>query len=190
MEDTLVLIGDSLTFGYGVPRKDSWVYNLSIELPINIINKGINGDTTPSMLSRFYNHVTCNNPTFIFIMGGTNDLLSGRSISSIVNNIEEMVKESLNKTIFIGIPPCIIEKMAQNLFMPSSFYTYCSNNLPILRNKLIDLCNKYSIKYIDFYTLSINNLEKSIFVDGIHLNSLGNNLMKNEFLKISGLKLL
>lgn len=190
MKDTLVLIGDSLTFGYGVPKKHSWVYNLSTELSINIINKGINGDTTPSMLSRFYSHVTTNNPDFIFIMGGTNDLLSGRTVDSIISNIEEMIKDSLGKTIFLGIPPCIIEKMAQNLFMPSSFYTHCSNNLPVLRTKLIELCKKYSIKYVDFYALSINNLEKSIFLDGIHLNSLGNNLMKNEFLKISKLNLL
>jgi lysophospholipase L1-like esterase len=180
----LILIGDSLTFGYGVNKKDSWTYNLSEELSIDIINKGINGDTTPSMLNRFYEDVSALNPDYIFIMGGTNDLLCGRSISSIIDNINEMVKDSSNKKLFIGIPPCIIKKMAEDLFMPSTFYTYCNDSLPILRKELINLCHNYSIKYIDFYQLTINNLDKNIFIDGIHLNSLGNNLILTEFLKI------
>ncbi|WP_143317480.1 GDSL-type esterase/lipase family protein [Clostridium sp. HBUAS56017] len=180
----LVLIGDSITFGYGVNKKDSWVYNLSKNLPLEIINKGINGDTTPSILNRFYEDVIALNPDYIFIMGGTNDLLCGRSISSIKDNISEMIKDSLGKNLIIGIPPCIIKEMAENLFMPSTHYTHCKNSLPILRKELIDLCQNYSVKYIDFYKLTFDNIGKNIFIDGIHLNSLGNNIMLNEFLKV------
>ena len=59
----LVLIGDSLTFGYGVPKKDSWVYKLQEKYPYkNILNKGINGDTTSSMLTRYYKDVLIKKP--------------------------------------------------------------------------------------------------------------------------------
>ncbi len=184
MKPKFVLMGDSLTFGYGVSKKDSWASMLSNTLSVELINKGVNGDTTPSMLSRFYKDVTSLNPQYTFIMGGTNDLLCGRSVSSIVGNIELMIKDSLDSIILIGIPPCIIEKMAQKLFMPSSLYAYCSEHLPLLKDQLIKLCEKYSITYIDLYTLTKNNLDKSIFLDGIHLNSLGNNLILEEILRV------
>lgn len=181
-----IFIGDSLTLGYGVPKKQCWVTMLSSKLNIPIKNKGVNGDTTPSMLNRFYEDVILNSPSFVFIMGGTNDLLCGRSVSSILENIEEMITDCLsnNINILLGIPPLIIKEMAENLFIPSPFYDYCSTTLPILRNSLICLCKKFSIPYIDFYDLTLKNVYKCIYIDGIHLNFLGNTLMLEEAFRI------
>ena len=184
MKKLLVLMGDSLTFGYGNPKKDTWAYKLSKEIDIEVINKGINGDITPSMLSRFYRDVSSLSPSKVFIMGGTNDLLSGRSVKSIIDNIELMIKESINSHIIIGIPPYIKKEMAEKLFSPSNFYDYCINNLPLLRDELINLCNKYSINYVDLYSLTIKNIDKDIYIDGIHLNSKGNDLILNAILKL------
>ena len=186
MSNKFIFIGDSLTFGYGVNTNECWITKLSNVIDLNVINKGINGDTTPSMLDRFYTDVISYNPKNIFLMGGTNDLLSARSIDSILENIEEMILDSkrINSNLYIGIPPYIIKEMASKLFMPSSYYSYCYNSLPILRNRLISLCNLYSIPYIDFYNLTLNNLNKDIYLDGIHLNFLGNTLMFQEALKI------
>lgn len=180
-----IFIGDSLIFGYGVHKNEGWVYKISENTSLNIINKGINGDTTPSMLNRFFDDVISKKPNSIFIMGGTNDLLCGRSVSSIICNIEEMIKDSIaiNSNVYIGIPPCIISEMANRLFMPSNLYGYCEKSLPILRNRLLKLCDFYSIKYIDFYSLSINNINNNIFIDGVHLNAFGNNLMFKEAIK-------
>lgn len=183
MNKTFILIGDSLLSGYGVHIKESLLYNLSNTLNISVINKTINGETTPSMLNRFYTDVSLNTPDELFIMGGTNDLLCGRSVSSIVSNIEEMVKES-NCTTYIGIPPLIVKEMAENLFMPSTLYSYCEDSLPILRTELIKLCAEFSLNYVDFYLLSKNNLDNDIYIDGIHLNKLGHSLMLKEVLKI------
>lgn len=77
--------------------------------------------------------------------------------------------------------------MANNLFIPSPFYSYCEESLPLLRQELINLCNKYSIKYIDFYNLTLNNLSKDIFIDGIHPNFLGNTLMCDEAFRVFNL---
>ena len=50
----MILIGDSLTFGYGVSKKNSWVYKLQNEYTnLKILNKGVNGDTTSLMLTRY-----------------------------------------------------------------------------------------------------------------------------------------
>lgn len=179
MTKKLILIGDSLVYGYGVKFNEGWVYNLSNKLNLEVINKGINGDITASMLDRLYEDVLINNPDYIFLMGGTNDLIKGSPVSKIIKNINEMIIDCAKYTsnIILGIPPCIIKKMANKLFMPSPFYSYCEDSLPFLREELIKLCNHHSIQYIDFYTITSKNLHKEIYIDGIHLNFLGNNLL-------------
>lgn len=189
MNNNFVLLGDSLTFGYGVSKQDSWAYKLSLNCNYTIINKGINGDTTISMLDRFYTDVLLNNPKKLFIMGGTNDLLCGKTVSSIIENFSLMltdIKKNKIETI-IGIPPYIMKEKANILFMPSSYYSYCENNLPILRNALIALCNENNLSFIDLYSLTKNNINKNIFIDGIHLNKLGNELILNEFLRLANI---
>lgn len=186
MEKLMILIGDSLTFGYGVDKNKGWVYRLNKEYNINLLNKGVNGSTSTDMLSRFTVDVTRNNPSSIFIMAGTNDFLSNRSLNSVLDNIELMVKEglTLTKDIFVGVPPTILKEMAYEKFMETDTYDYAIKNLAFLREGLIGLCSKYSIKYLDFYTLTLNNLDKDIFIDGVHLNEKGNDIILNEFIKL------
>jgi acyl-CoA thioesterase I len=177
----IIFFGDSLTFGYGVPKQNSWVYKINQEFSFSSLNKACNGDTTTSMLSRYYNGVLIHNPSKIFIMCGTNDLLLGRSVISIIDNIELMIKDALaiNSQIIIGIPPKIIGKMANELFSPSQLYTYAENELLTLKSELIKLCNKYEVKFINFYDMILN---KDIYLDGIHLTSLGHELMFQRWL--------
>lgn len=187
MNNNFILMGDSLTFGYGVNKNNSWVEylkNYLIDSGINytIVNKGINGNTTTDMLNRFTEDVISLNPNKIFIMGGTNDLLCNRPVNSIVDNIELMIKESLFKTkdITIGIPPRIIKEDAKRLFMPSLTYDYCESNLPKLKEFLIELCNNYKVNFIDFYSLTVNN--NFIYMDGIHFNNEGHKVFLDEFI--------
>lgn len=177
-----IFLGDSLTFGYVVKPKDNWVHKLSEYLKLNILNKGVNGNTTTDMLFRFYEDVVSNSPKSLFIMGGTNDLLSNRPVSKIIENMEVMIKEAFAKNIkvIIGIPPVIDSAMAQALFMPSLTYDYCHKNLEVLRMELINLCNSYNLKYIDFYEASNSNLGNNILMDGIHFNPKGQDILFNK----------
>lgn len=173
----VIFFGDSLTLGYGVAKQNSWVYKITQEHTLLSLNKACNGDTTTSMLTRYSNDVLMHSPSKIFFMGGTNDLLLGRSVSSIITNIELMVKDSLNinSEVILGIPPKIIGEMANKLFSPSQLYSYAEKELPHLKDALIKLGNKYKICSIDFYNLTLS--KDNIYLDGIHLNSLGHELM-------------
>ncbi|MGL5152022.1 MAG: GDSL-type esterase/lipase family protein [Clostridium sp.] len=178
-----IFIGDSLTFGYGVPKTSSWVSLFKVQTSYDVINKGINGDTTPSMLDRFYSDILSLNPSKVFIMGGTNDLLNHRSVKSIKDNLELMIKDCISKNISVTLaaPPSIIPEMAQNLFMPSPFYNYCKEQLSLLRNECKNLCDYYNISFVDFYTPTLYSTE-NIFSDGIHFNLNGQNLLYKIFL--------
>lgn len=182
MREDIIFIGDSLTFGYGVHTNELWAYNVTRELSLTSLNKACNGDTSTGILTRYYNDVIKYNPKTVFLMCGTNDLLMGKKTETIINNIEFMIKDCLdiNSQIIIGIPPMIIGSMAEELFSPSSFYRYTEENLPILRKCLIDLCNKFKVKYIDFYELTLNRRE--LYLDGVHFNPKGHTVMFEGFI--------
>ena len=180
MKNKYVFLGDSLIFGYGVKPKDNWVNKLKTTYNLNVSNKGVNGRTSTDMLVRFQRDVLDSLPNTLFLMAGTNDLLSNRSVTSIVNNIEIMIKDAVSNNIevYIGIPPNIIPEMANKLFMRCDTYDYCKESLPLLRNELLNLCNSYSLKYLDFYSLTENTSELSnLYLDGIHFNPEGQNLL-------------
>lgn len=184
MNDKLdvIFFGDSLTFGYGVTKQDSWVYKLTEEYSLSSLNKACNGDTTVGMLTRYYTDVLTYNPSKIFIMGGTNDLLLGRSVTSIIDNIKIMINDAIDidSKIIIGIPPRIIGAMANICFSPSSFYNYTESELLNLKKELIKLCSAYEIPYINFYDLTLD--KNDIYLDGIHLTASGHELMYKEAL--------
>ncbi|EKY27623.1 GDSL-type esterase/lipase family protein [Clostridium celatum] len=183
MNDTYVFLGDSLTFGYGVKPKENWVNKLKQKYNLCIYNKGVNGSTTTDMLFRFQEDVLDLNPNKLFIMGGTNDLLSNRSIDSIISNIELMIKDSLcnNISVIIGIPPTIIPEVANELFMKCDTYEYCKKNLSQLRINLIALCTKYSLPYLDFYSAILSSKNKlEIYSDGIHFSPKGQDILFKE----------
>ena len=48
----LICIGDSLTFGYGVHLSQRWTQLCAQETGWELVNEGINGDTTGGMLAR------------------------------------------------------------------------------------------------------------------------------------------
>ena len=43
----IVCLGDSLTYGYGVPRKDGWVSLAARATGHTLVNRGVSGDTLP-----------------------------------------------------------------------------------------------------------------------------------------------
>lgn len=178
----VIFLGDSLTFGYGVAKQNSWVYKLTKEYSLSSLNKACNGDTTTGLLTRYYNDAISYSPSKIFIMAGTNDLLLGRSVNSIIENLDLMIKDGLdiNSKMIIGIPPRIIGDMANTLFSSSNFYSYAESGLLSLKIELIKLCNYYKINYINFYDLTENR--NDIYLDGLHLTSLGHELMYKEAL--------
>ncbi|MGL4849176.1 MAG: GDSL-type esterase/lipase family protein [Clostridium sp.] len=187
LSNPIILIGDSLTFGYGISKRNSFHSLLASTLSNEtILKKGINGDTSTGILTRFYRDVVSHNPKATFIMCGTNDLLSGRSVSSIISNIELMIKDllSINSRIIIGIPPYIIKELAIELFSYSSYYDYACKSLIELQSEILNLKKKYPIEVLDFYNLTKSNLPQDIYIDGIHLNEKGNKLFFNSLLSL------
>ena len=78
----LICLGDSLTFGAGMPRGMCWTALFGRESGWNVVNRGISGDTTGGMLARLRRDVIdlareemrASNACKVLVMGGSNDV--------------------------------------------------------------------------------------------------------------------
>jgi len=113
----IVCLGDSITWGFPFGPSASWVTMLGNTLGMEVINQGINGNTTGDMLRRFDRAVISYEPTHVIIMGGSNDVLCAESYDRIITNLRlmaEKAKENYIKTIF-GMPAAIDDKYFEDL---------------------------------------------------------------------------
>ena len=103
----IVCLGDSLTYGYGVPRRDCWV-SLAAEMTGHtIVNKGVNGDTAGGMLARFRRDVAEEAPGLLFVMGGGNDILFSGTDAQARADMAALVHQApaLGLKVLPGPPP-------------------------------------------------------------------------------------
>ncbi|WP_406540958.1 GDSL-type esterase/lipase family protein [Clostridium ljungdahlii] len=179
----MVCIGDSLTAGYGVSNSECFVSILREKLQIDILNKGVCGDTASGLLSRSYKDVIQNNPSHVLIMVGCNDFMTGRYLKLVTDNLKEIIKESLSAKIItiIGIEPLVYKKLAKEKWDSTLDYEKVSELESEYRNWIIDFCTKNSLFYADFYSCFQEKLETNtkddLFIDGIHPTALGHKLI-------------
>ena len=179
----MVCIGDSLTAGYGVSNRECFVSILMEKFQIDILNKGVCGDTTSGVLSRSYKDVIQNNPSHVLIMVGCNDFMAGRSLKLVTDNLKEIIKETLSSKIvtIIGIEPPVSKKLAKERWASNLDYDKIVKLESEYRNWIIDFCTRNDIFYTDFYDCFQEKLKTNtngdLFIDGIHPTALGHKFM-------------
>ncbi len=114
-QKTVLVLGDSLSAGYGLEKGSGWVDLLGKRLKkdypeITIVNASISGDTSgggkarlPALLKRYA-------PSVVVIELGANDGLRGFPVKSMYDNLlamVEMVKKQKGTVLLLGmqIPP-------------------------------------------------------------------------------------
>ncbi len=105
----IVCLGDSITYGFPFGPQASWVSMLQEALEAEVINQGINGNTTSDMVRRFDRSVLKYNPTHLIIMGGINDVICAESFDRICWNLREMIEKAREAGIkvILGIPTAV-----------------------------------------------------------------------------------
>jgi acyl-CoA thioesterase-1 len=95
----ILVLGDSLSAGYGMDREQSWVALLETRLQIDghayrVFNSSISGDTTQGGLTRLPRLLERLQPRFVIIELGGNDGLRGLSPAVTRRNIGSMIEQS------------------------------------------------------------------------------------------------
>ena len=90
---TLLVLGDSLSAGYGVNQGSGWVALLRNDLGDDhqVINGSISGDTTGGGLDRLPRLLKEYSPDYVLLELGGNDGLRGQPLSLMKGNLQAMI---------------------------------------------------------------------------------------------------
>jgi acyl-CoA thioesterase-1 len=96
---TIVVIGDSLSSGYGIAAEQSWVAMLEDRLQsegygYQVVNASIAGDTTAGGLARLPRLLNLHMPELVVIELGGNDGLRGQPVATLRANLTKMIELS------------------------------------------------------------------------------------------------
>ena len=111
----ILVMGDSLSAEYGLPRGSGWVNLLQQQLakegsPWSVFNASISGETSSGGLARMGDLLEQKKPGLVLLELGANDALRGLPIAESENNLRKMIqmsKKSGAKVLLFGmqIPP-------------------------------------------------------------------------------------
>lgn len=95
----ILVVGDSLSAGFGLQDGEGWVRLLEQRLQQNapgwaVVNASISGDTTGNGLQRLPAALTLHKPAVVIIELGGNDGLRGSPLQLIKQNLLELIRQS------------------------------------------------------------------------------------------------
>lgn len=176
-KESIVFLGDSIT-----SRCDLNKYFSNY----NVYNSGIAGNMTKDILDNMENRVFVYNPTKVFILIGTNDLVySGLDNDGIKNNIEEIINKIYEKNSNTKIYLESIYPVNTSL-NKEIVETRTNDNIKNLNNKIEKICDNNKCTYINMYdnlTDKNGNMKRIYTVDGLHLNKIGYKVVASKLTK-------
>ncbi len=123
---SILVVGDSLSAEYGLPRGTGWVALLEQRLAkegfaATVVNASISGDTTSGGRSRLPALLKQHRPTLVVLELGGNDALRGLPLAMTRDNLAQMVKASREagaKVLVVGmqVPPNYGRKYGDDFF--------------------------------------------------------------------------
>lgn len=76
--------------GAGDPESQYCYWMMQAHPEWTVLNRGINGQRSDEILSRFGKDVVAEKPAVVIILAGVNDIYQGRTTESVVRNLEAM----------------------------------------------------------------------------------------------------
>jgi acyl-CoA thioesterase-1 len=111
----LLIVGDSISAGYGLPAGASWVDLLAARIeseryPLHVVNASITGDTTAGGRARLQALLARHQPAIVIVELGGNDGLRGGNLKSTRDNLDAMIAAAQHagaKVLVVGtrLPP-------------------------------------------------------------------------------------
>lgn len=182
----IVCLGDSFTKGFGVKDEECWVSIVNRRLPYEFVNKGISGDTTAGLLSRFHRDVVDEHPRYVLIDAGFNDFLAGADSGSVQANIMALVHQAYHNNI---VPIIVMIPGGNPQQFREKWPTYIDINevrkkYLAYRAWLKNFCKGFSVFYIDCYKeADTPEFQYHNYIDGIHMTPRGHVVIADYIMK-------
>ena len=169
----ILILGDSLTEGYGIPPTDAYPYLLQAKLnanlpadsqPYEVINGGVTGSTTSGGATRIDWYLK-SPPDFLIIALGGNDGLRGIAPQQTKNNLRKIIQKAQQ----INVPVLLA-----GMKLPPN---YGSPYLKDFENIFPQLADELQVPLLPFLLEGVGGNPKMNLPDRIHPNSAGHQMM-------------
>ena len=161
--DTILALGDSLTYGHGAASSESYPARLSNLTAKRVMNAGVNAETSDEGLRRLPQLLKDKSIKLMILCFGGNDIMQKRSMSSLKQNLKTMIQMAKAENIeilLISVPNITLFGLS-----PLGLYEEVAEeeNIPLLSGVLADILSQPLLKS-----------------DQIHPNALGYKKMADE----------
>jgi lysophospholipase L1-like esterase len=181
----VVCLGDSLTAASDVLPGQAWHALAAQRLAVEILNRGVAGDTTGGLLSRFHSEVIAERPQAVVLLAGANDLWWGVDLSVIQANLFAMVCQAQAHRIvpLLGLPPPVdlARAAAREMLQPVAGWEALCRNLEQLAHALTSSAAACGVAVLDFHRLFLDEtrtVRTELYLEnGLHPNPEGHRLM-------------
>ena len=163
---TVVVLGDSLSAGYGISVKEGWVSLLEKRIAsegygYQVVNASVTGETTQGGLARLPRVLETQKPAIVIIELGGNDGLRGLPLATTRENLRrsiELAQGSKARVVLVGmmIPPNYGPRYTQEF-----------------RDIYTGLASRHSIPLVPFLLDKVALNPEFMQPDGIHANAKG-----------------
>ena len=164
MAKSIVVLGDSISAGYGLDATKGWVALVQQKLSVKkhaytIFNESISGDTTAGGLARIDSALARYKPELIILELGANDGLRGLSPKVMKSNLMEIIKRTQKtgaNVLLLGmrIPP-----------------NYGKRYIDMFYNVYPQLADELDIPFVPFILEDVALVKEMMQKDGLHPNA-------------------
>jgi len=157
----ILIVGDSLSAGYGVAVNATWVALLERKLTnqgygYRVVNASISGDTTGGALNRLPRALELHKPEIVVLELGGNDGLRGLPLKQVRANFETMLSQIKAQ----GAKPVLI-----GMRMPTNYGPAYADGFHALYG---ELAKQHDVPHLDFFLDNVALDPELMQSDGIH----------------------
>ena len=186
----LICLGDSLTFGAGVSRRDCWTSLFQRESGWSVENRGISGDTTGGMLARLHRDVItpfreagqAGDGCRVLVMGGSNDIFFSGIDSQARADMTAICHqlETEGASPLVGIPLPVDWSRVPGKWVDVVDFRRSASCMLLYQDWLRRFAACAGLKAVDFcadFLTPSGQARHELFLDGVHPNGQGHRKM-------------
>jgi acyl-CoA thioesterase-1 len=167
---TIVVVGDSLSSGYGIAAEQSWVAMLEDRLlaegyGYRVVNASIAGDTSAGGLARLPRLLEQHDPDLVIIELGGNDGLRGQPVTALRDNLASMIEQSERSGA---------EVLLAGIQIPPNYGPAYTRSLAAVYP---ELAQRFDVALVEFLLADVALNRDLMQPDGVHPNAAGQKIV-------------
>ena len=173
----ILILGDSLSAGYGIALADSWPELLKARLSQmgysqQVNNASISGETAAGGRNRLEDLLATWQPGILIIELGANDGLRGSPIATIRDNLDNIIR----RTLATGA-----QVVVAGVLLPPNYGALYTRQF---QEVYTDLAGRYDLRFLPFILEGVYDQPELMLNDGLHPSALAQPLILDNIWRV------